>query len=92
MYREFSFYLGRTMSEQPQHFIFTIIYGVLTYWLYGFQNDAEKFLMYEAILCMTIYAGFHSFFLFCFFFVFVFFAVFYTLKCKTIGKSERKSV
>merc|ERR1719384_1615526 len=49
MYRPISFFVGRTMAEMPQHLIFVWIMGTIAYWMFGLQNDAEKYLIFMAI-------------------------------------------
>lgn len=57
MYRPISFYLGRTLSEMPQHSIFALIFGLISYWMYGLQNDINKFLKFELVLLVETNAG-----------------------------------
>ena len=57
MYRSISFYIGRTLSEFPQHTIFSIIIAVITYFMYGLQNDINKFLKFNLIVILCTHAG-----------------------------------
>ena len=50
MYRPSMFYLGRTLAEVPQHLILIAIMGTISYWMYGLQNDAEKFFTFLLLL------------------------------------------
>jgi len=57
MYRPISFYLGRTLSEMPQHSLLAAIFGAIAYWMYGLQNDANKFLKWELVLIIETNCG-----------------------------------
>ena len=49
MYRPISFFAARNIAELPLQFIFVWIMGTIGYWMYGLQNDAEKYLIYMLI-------------------------------------------
>ena len=49
MYRPISFFVGRGMAEMPQHLFFVWIMGTIAYWMYGLQNDGEKYLIFMVI-------------------------------------------
>jgi len=48
MYRPISFFIGRTVAETPQHVMFTVILSSISYWMFGLQNDGDKFLVFLA--------------------------------------------
>ena len=57
MYSPLIFYMGRTMAEMPQHIILLFFQGVITYLMYGFQNDFEKLMLYSILVTLTGLAG-----------------------------------
>jgi len=63
-YRTSAFYIGRTLSETPNHVVFAFIAACITYWMMGFQNDAGKFFVWCLIIINTTLTG-ASLLLFC---------------------------
>ncbi|ETO26865.1 abc transporter G family protein [Reticulomyxa filosa] len=57
MYRPLAFYLGRTLSEMPQHTIFGIIMATIAYWMYGLQDDISKYLIFVLLMILELSAG-----------------------------------
>eukprot|EP01084_Bolivina_argentea_P263826 446696_1 len=57
MYRPFSFFVGRTIAETPQHLIFGWIMGTIAYWMYGLQNDTEHYLTFMLIVEAMVLAA-----------------------------------
>lgn len=53
MYRPSAFYFGRSLAEMPQHVILMGIMGIITYWMYGLQPDAAKFLTWLLLFELT---------------------------------------
>ena len=54
LYRPISFFVGRNVAEFPLQFIFVWIMGTIAYWMYGLQNDAEKYLVFMLIMESTV--------------------------------------
>merc|ERR1739838_506051 len=50
MYRPISFFVGRTVSEMPAQLFFVWIMATIAYWMCGLQYDAEKYLIFIAIM------------------------------------------
>ena len=57
MYSPLMFYLGRTLAETPQHIILLLFQGIVTYYMYGFQNDVDKVCIYCLLVVLTGLAG-----------------------------------
>lgn len=54
MYCTSAFYVARSFAEAPTHILCGAIGAVLTYYLYGLQNDLEHMLMYLFISVITV--------------------------------------
>ena len=57
MYGPLMFYLGRSIAEIPQHIILLLFQGLATYFMFGFQLDLDKCLIYCVLVVLTGLAG-----------------------------------
>merc|ERR1711871_588520 len=54
MYSTSAFYVARSFAEAPTHILCGLIGALLTYYLYGLQNDVEKVVMYCFVSVITV--------------------------------------
>jgi len=54
MYCTSAFYVARSLAEAPTHMLCGAIGAVLTYYMYGLQNDLEHLLIYVFISVITV--------------------------------------
>lgn len=47
-YRTSSYFFSKTIVEAPLQLFFPILFGVISYWMIGFQSDPTKFAIYIA--------------------------------------------
>ena len=55
MYGTVPFYLSKVFSDLPWQIFFPVVYGTITYWMIGFQAQADKFFIF--LTCITLCAN-----------------------------------
>ena len=64
MYRPSAFYWGRTLSELPQHTVFSFLIATIAYWMYGLQSQVSKYVVFVIVVVLEASAGAGLLFLF----------------------------
>lgn len=57
LYSSSGFYVARSFAETPFHLIFGALSAIVTYWMWGLQNDMTKFLNYLLITVLVTNCG-----------------------------------
>eukprot|EP01135_Chromosphaera_perkinsii_P006341 Nk52_evm70s485 gene=Nk52_evmTU70s485 len=56
-YRVSSYYLSKSIAEIPMQLVFPSLYGILFYFLVGFQTEADRFFVYLILLLLTVFCA-----------------------------------
>jgi ATP-binding cassette subfamily G (WHITE) protein 2 len=61
LYSTGAFFWARTLCDAPFHFICGVIIGGITYWMFGFQNSASKFVIWMVFIQLVTFCGTSAF-------------------------------
>ncbi|KAM6916609.1 ATP-binding cassette sub-family G member 8 [Xenentodon cancila] len=57
MYSVTSYFFAKVLGELPEHCVFTLVYGLPTYWLAGLNEAPDRFLLNFLLVWLVIYCS-----------------------------------
>lgn len=57
VYLNVCFLLAQVLGELPEHCVFTLVYGLPTYWLAGLNEAPDRFLLNFALVWLMVYCS-----------------------------------